>query len=66
MPAFALERPPRLASAAASGAVRRSSTNRVAWTQSSVEQRAELMTQFRSFGSGLEPRYIFRAKPLDQ
>ena len=29
-------------------------------------KRAELMVESRSFGTGLEPRYIFRAESLDQ
>jgi hypothetical protein len=53
MPAFALVKPPRLASAAASLATRRSPT-------------APTKVEARSFGAVLEPRYIFRAESLDQ
>jgi hypothetical protein len=53
MPAFSLPKPPRLAYAAASPAWERSPT-----TPSEDE--------VRGFGSMLEPRYIVRARPLDQ
>ena len=53
MPAFALVTPPRLASAAASLATRRSPTD-------------PTCVESRSFGAVLEPRYIFRAESLDQ
>ena len=53
MPAFALVTPPRLASAAASLATRRSPTD-------------PANAESRSFGGVLEPRYIFRAESLDQ
>ena len=53
VPAFSLPIPPRLAYAAASPGWERSPT-----TPSKLE--------VRGFGSMLEPRYIFRARPLDQ
>jgi hypothetical protein len=53
MPAFSLLTPPRLAYAAASLARERSPT-----------ARTEVRT--RSFGDVLEPRYIIRARTLDQ
>ncbi len=53
MPAFALVQSPRLAYAAASLSARRSPT-------------APAKAEARSFGAVLEPRYIFRAEPLDQ
>ena len=65
MPAFALERPPRLASAAASLPARRSPTDHAAWIQT-PEGMDRALTQSRSFGAELEPRYIFRAESLDQ
>ena len=61
MPTFSLEWPPRLASAAASLAIRRSSTDPVPWTLG-----AWVKTESRSFGALLELRYIIRAEPLDQ
>ncbi len=63
MPTFSLEWPPRLASAAASLATRRSPTDPIAWTHPKVSRA---MMESRSFGTGLEPRYIFRAESLDQ
>ena len=62
MPTFSLERPPPLAFAAASSAVRRSPTESVPWTTKAWV----CMTESRSFGAELEPRYIIRAEPLDQ
>jgi hypothetical protein len=53
MPAFSLDSAPRLVSTAASLHYRRSST-------------APTCVEAHSFGSGLEPRYIVRAEPLDQ
>src|SRR5690606_15698760 len=52
MPAFSLERAPRLVCTTASMPARRSPTH--------------CETQCRGFGSALEPRYIVGAKPLDQ
>ena len=63
MPTFSLERPPRLASAAASLAARRSPTDPIAWTR---RDDGPSLMKSRSFGAELEPRYIFRAEPLDQ
>ena len=53
MPAFSLPKPPRLASAAAS----------LAWERSPTTPSED---EVRGFGSMLEPRYIVRARPLDQ
>ena len=64
MPAFSLQRPPRLAHAAASLAAQRSPTDPAAWTP--PRRMKPSLTESRSFGAGLEPRYIFRAESLDQ
>ena len=61
IPAFSLEQPPQLACAAASPAARRSPTDPILWTLS-----VRVLMESRSFGGVLEPRYIFRAGPLDQ
>ena len=58
MPAFSLERPPRLAFAAASMPARRSPTTPI--------PVSGYVMEVRSFGGVLEPRYIFRAESLDQ
>jgi len=65
MPAFALVTRPRLAYAAASPPSRRSPTDPLAWTHGAPTMR-RLVSESRSFGVWLEPRYIFRAHPLDQ
>ena len=57
MPAFSLDSAPRLVSTAASLHYRRSST---------APMPPEDDMETHSFGSGLEPRYIVRAEPLDQ
>jgi hypothetical protein len=66
MPTFSLERPPRLAHAAASPAVRRSPTDPIPWTRVPQEFVPGLAMESRSFGAVLEPRYIIRAGSLDQ
>ena len=70
IPAFSLEQPPQLASAAASLPARRSPTDPILWTPfTSAEaavKSAEVMMKSRGFGGVLEPRYIFRAGSLDQ
>ena len=53
MPAFSLPNPPRLAYAAAS----------LGWERSPTTPPEG---EVRGFGSMLEPRYIVRARPLDQ
>ena len=53
MPAFSLPRPPRLAYAAASPP----------WERSPTTPRKR---EVRGFGSMLEPRYIVRARTVDQ
>ena len=65
MPTFSLQWPPRLAFAAASLATQRSPTDPIAWTRL-PEETGRAMMESRSFGTGLEPRYIFRAESLDQ
>ena len=53
VPAFSRPKPPRLAYAAAS----------LAWERSPTTPSED---EVRGFGSMLEPRYIVRARPLDQ
>ena len=66
MPTFSLERPPRLASAAASLAAQRSPTDPAPWTRALESANAGVTAESRSFGAELEPRYIIRAGSLDQ